>query len=53
MFTSGLASLDQDSEVESAWDAEAARRDAELEGGRVKPVAFDDAIARLEARFPG
>jgi putative addiction module component (TIGR02574 family) len=47
------ASLDQDSEVESAWDAEAARRDAELEGGRVKPVAFDDAIARLEARFPG
>jgi putative addiction module component (TIGR02574 family) len=48
-----MASLEQDSEAESAWDAEAARRNAELDGGRVKPVAFEDAMTRLEARFPG
>lgn len=28
-------------------------RDAELESGRVAPVALDDAMARLRARFPG
>ena len=48
-----MASLDQDAEVETAWDAEAARREAALDAGQVKAVPFDEAMARLEARFPG
>jgi putative addiction module component (TIGR02574 family) len=48
-----MASLDQDVEMEAAWDAEAARREAELDAGTVKPVPFEEAMARLEARFPG
>ena len=48
-----IASLDLDTEAEAAWDALADERDGELETGTVKPVPFDLAIARLEARFPG
>lgn len=48
-----MASLDQDAEAESAWDAEAARREAELDGGQLKAVPLEEAMARLEARFPG
>lgn len=48
-----MASLDQDAEAEAAWDAEAGRRDAELDGGRVEGVPMEEAMARLEARFPG
>jgi putative addiction module component (TIGR02574 family) len=48
-----IASLDVDAEVEAAWDAVADEREAELESGAVKPVPFEEAIARLEARFPG
>lgn len=48
-----IASLDQDAEAEAAWDAEANRRDAELDSGAVKAAPFAEAIARLEARFPG
>lgn len=47
------ASLDQDVELEASWDAEAARREAELDAGEVKAVPFEKAMARLEARFPG
>lgn len=48
-----IASLDFDDELEAAWEAVADEREAELESGKVRPVAFEDAIARLEARFPG
>ena len=48
-----IASLEVDDEVEAAWEAVADEREADLEAGRVHPVAFEDAISRLEARFPG
>lgn len=40
-----MASLDQDA------DMEAARRDEAIESGQVKPLPFDEVMARLEARF--
>ena len=48
-----IASLDADQEIEAAWDAVADQREAELADGKVKPVPFEEAIARLEARFAG
>jgi hypothetical protein len=48
-----IASLDADAEVEAQWDAIANDREAELESGLVQSVPFEEAIARLEARFPG
>ena len=48
-----LASLDEDEEVEAAWDALAEEREAEIGATSVAVVPFDAAIARLEARFPG
>ena len=48
-----IASLDADTEVEAAWDAVAAAREAEMTTGIVRPVPLDAALSRLEARFPG
>lgn len=48
-----IASLDQDTAAEAAWDAEAQRRDAELDSGTVNAMPFSEVIARLETRFPG
>ncbi|MBM3343437.1 MAG: hypothetical protein FJY56_15215 [Betaproteobacteria bacterium] len=48
-----IASLDQDADAEAAWDAEADRRDAELDSRAVKATPFSETITRLEARFPG
>lgn len=48
-----IASLDVDTEAESAWDALADQREGEMETGAVQPVPLDVAVARLEARFPG
>jgi hypothetical protein len=48
-----IAGLETDAEVEAAWDAVADEREAEVEAGKVNPIAFEDAIARLEMRFPG
>ena len=48
-----IASLDTDADAEAAWDAEADRRECQLQSGASKPVPFEAAIARLEARFPG
>jgi putative addiction module component (TIGR02574 family) len=45
--------LEQDPDVESAWEAVAQARQEELKSGRVKPVPLDEAVARLQARFPG
>ena len=48
-----VASLDEDQEMDAAWDAVADVREGELAAGAAVPVALDGAIARLEARFPG
>lgn len=48
-----IASLEVDEEVEAAWEAVADEREADLESGKVQPVSFEDAIVRLETRFPG
>ena len=48
-----ISRLDMDPEVEAQWDALADARQAELDSGAVKSVPYEDAIARLEARFPG
>ena len=47
-----VASLDADTEAETAWDALADKREQELEAGAVQPVPLEVVIARLEARFP-
>ena len=48
-----IASLDVDSGAEAAWDALADEREKEVDAGTVQSVSADEAIARLEARFPG
>lgn len=48
-----IASLDADTEAEAAWDAVAAAREAEITTGSVQPVPLEDALSRLEMRFPG
>jgi hypothetical protein len=48
-----IASLDVDAEAESAWDALADQREAELVDGAVQSVPLDVALAGLQARFPG
>lgn len=48
-----VALLDADAEVEAEWQAVADARQGELDAGKVQPVAYEDAIARLDARFPG
>ena len=48
-----LASLDEDEEIEAAWDALADEREAEIDATSAGTVPFDAAIARLEAGFPG
>ena len=47
-----FASLDTDEELDAAWDAVADKREAEFEAGEVVPVPVEEAIGRLEARFP-
>ena len=44
-----VASLDADGSVEDAWDAEAARRDAEIESGASAPLIGKEVLARLRA----
>jgi putative addiction module component (TIGR02574 family) len=48
-----IASLDADAEIEAAWDAIADAREADLDSGKVECVPLEEAVARLEARFPG
>lgn len=44
-----IESLDdtQDESVETAWDAEVARRMADVDSGTVKPVSLEDGRRRL------
>lgn len=47
-----LASLDEDQDIEAAWDAVADARADELKSGAAVAVSLGEALARLEARFP-
>jgi Putative addiction module component len=46
-----ILSLDDDPARAEAWDAVAAKRDAEIEGGQVVEVDGADAITRLRAKY--
>jgi Putative addiction module component len=46
-----IANLDNDEEMEAAWDAIAARREADVESGAAALIPFEAALTRLEARF--
>ena len=48
-----VASLDEDEEIEAAWDAIADAREAAISGSSASAVSLDEAFARVEARFPG
>ena len=44
-----VASLDADIARDSAWDAVAARRDADVEAGRADEISLDEVLVRLRA----
>jgi hypothetical protein len=46
-----VASLDADRERDEAWDALAARRDAEIESGQEAAVPGRDVLVRLRAEL--
>ncbi len=48
-----VVSLDVDAQAEEEWERVADVRDAELDSGRAAPVALEDAMTRLRARFHG
>lgn len=48
-----VASLDEDEEIEAAWDALADEREAAIGATSAKAQPFEDVISRLKARFPG
>jgi putative addiction module component (TIGR02574 family) len=43
-----LASLDEDSEIEQAWEAEIQRREQDIDSGRVSPIPGDQAFDELD-----
>ena len=48
-----VASLDEDEEIEAAWDAIAEDRETNPLEQNSNAASFDDVFTRLEARFPG
>lgn len=46
-----LASLEDDPDVTVAWIAEARRRDAEIESGRVSPLPAEEVFAKARAKL--
>jgi len=46
-----VASLDADRMRDEAWNALAARRDAEIESGKEVPVPVEDVLKRLRAEL--
>ena len=46
-----VASLDAGAARDAAWEALAARRDAEIEQGTVEAVPLDEVLARLRAEL--
>jgi len=47
-----LASIEDDSEVTTVWVAEAQRRDAEIEAGRVVPLPAEEVFSKARAGLP-
>jgi hypothetical protein len=47
-----VASLDADSGRDAAWDAVAARRDAEIELGTATEVSVDEVLTNLRSELP-
>jgi len=43
------ASLDEDAEIEEAWDGEVERRIAEVENGTVRVIPIAEALAQVRA----
>ena len=48
-----MESLDEDHEIEAAWDAVAEDRESQVAVASAATVPMEQAFARLEARFPG
>jgi putative addiction module component (TIGR02574 family) len=48
-----IASLDEDPDVESAWQTEVERRVAELDTGTVQTIPAEEAFRRARARLQG
>ena len=46
-----VASLDADAARDAAWDALAARRDAEIEQGSASAIPLDQVLSRLRAEL--
>ena len=46
-----ISSLDSDAAILAEWEAEAGRRDAEVDTGQVQLVSLDDALAVLYAKL--
>ncbi len=46
-----ISSLDSDAAMLAEWEAEAERRDAEVDAGQVQLVPLDDALAALYAKL--
>jgi putative addiction module component (TIGR02574 family) len=46
-----LASLEDDPEMTAAWIAEAKRRDADIESGRVSPLPAEEVFAKARAKL--
>ena len=46
-----ILSLDEDKARDLAWDAVAAKRDAEIENGSVEAIDGPQALARLRAKY--
>ncbi len=46
-----VASLDADASRDAAWDALAARRDAEIEQGTAEAVSLDEVLSHLRAEL--
>lgn len=45
-----IASLDEDSEIEQAWNDEIRHRLEELDAGLVTPIPAEEALAQVRAR---
>ena len=44
-------SLEVDAEVDAVWEAVSDGRETDVAAGKATPIPFEEAIARLEARF--
>jgi len=47
-----LASLDEENEIDDAWDSETQRRIADIERGVTRVIPIADALAQVRAALP-